>query len=245
MSKNAKRFSKDASINTDYNVSSITSAFGYNKWELTKEQKQLGNVMIDNDLVFVTGRAGCGKTSGVLYHYIKEYLNNNQSNIVVIRTPVEAGMDKIGALPSGLSEKIEPHFMPAKKILNDLLNAGKVQCDMDKRIHFKIPNFCLGDTLDDSFIIISEAQQIPPMIMKLLLERIGKRSKCIVEGDPSQLYANDGKRNGLSHSMGVFFDSDGNCKFSNRIAKFEFVEKVNQRSEVVAAVNNAYEEAGL
>lgn len=213
---------------------------GFQDWELSSDQKTLGNVMRENDIVFVTGRAGSGKTAGVLYHFMQNYMNDKSRNIVVIRTPVEAGMDKIGALPSGLNEKIEPHFMPAKKILTELLNPQKVQCDLEKRIHFKIPNFCLGDTFDNTDIIIDEAQQLPPLIMKLLLERIGKNSRCIVCGDKSQLYASDGKRNGLTHAIEVFSKE----KYS-KIGFFDFSSEVNQRSEIVKTVNTAYEKFGM
>ena len=162
-----------AQISSD-STESYSNNFGYKDWVLSQDQKTLGNVMRQNDLIFVSGRAGSGKTAGVLYHYIQDYLNDKDKKIVVIRTPVEAGLDKIGALPNGLSDKIEPHFSPAKKILTELLNGGKVQCDLEKRIEFKIPNFALGDTFKDCLIVISEAQQLPPLILKLLLERIGE-----------------------------------------------------------------------
>lgn len=227
------------------NVQHIDSNLGFKTWNLSKDQKKLKNIMIDNDIVFVTGKAGCGKTGGVLHHYVEQYLDDKTKKIVVIRTPVEAGIDKIGALPSGLSEKIEPHFMPAKRVLGELLTPNKVECDLGKRIEFKIPNFCLGDTFNDSLVIISEAQQIPPMILKLLLERIGARSKCVIEGDSTQLYANDGKRNGLNHAVNVFFDDAGECAFSNKIALFNFTNEVNQRSEIVKEVNDAYSSVGM
>ena len=219
---------------------------GFKEWKLSREQKQLGNIMIDNDIVFVSGKAGCGKTAGVLYKYIQTYLNDKTKRIVVIRTPVEAGLDKIGALPNGLSEKIEPHFMPAKSILEELLSPQKVKCDLGKRIEFMIPNFALGASLKDSLVVISEAQQLPPLILKLLLERIGLRSQCVVEGDTTQIYASDGRRNGLNHALGIFFpDGSESCPFSDRIAKFEFSNTINQRSEIVKCVNDAYSSVGM
>lgn len=224
-------------------VTEIENGLGYKSWTLSSEQKTLGNVMKANDLVFVSGKAGVGKTSGIMYHFMDEYLNDRNKKIIVIRTPVEAGFDKIGALPNGVAEKTEPHFKPAKTILSQLLGQGKVNCDVGKRIFFEIPNFVLGDTFDDALIIISEAQQLPPEIVKLLIERIGKRSKCVVEGDPSQLYS-AGRRNGLSHAMSVFFDSKGDSMFSDRIAKFNFSNKINMRSDIVNSINKAYEEYG-
>lgn len=244
MSKNAARFRRD-------NVAAIeptkhNDQHGITKWELSPEQKTLSNLIRENDLVFVSGKAGCGKTAGVLHNYVTEYLQDKSKRIIVIRTPVEAGLDKIGALPNGVSEKIEPHFLPAKRILEELLSPGKVECDLGKRIEFMIPNFALGDTFKDALVIISEAQQLPPLILKLLLERIGIRSKCVVEGDKTQLYASEGKRNGLTHAIGVMFpDGSEECPYSDSVAQFEFSNQINQRSEIVKSVNEAYSKVGL
>lgn len=227
------------------NVTHLNEVHDYLSFSPSPEQTQLGNVIKANDLVFVDGKAGVGKTSGILYNFIMDYVDNTHKEIIVIRTPVEAGFDKIGALPNGVEEKTEPHFKPARNILNELLGSGKADCDIrKKRIRFEIPNFCLGDTFHNSLIIISEAQQMPPEIVKLLIERIGKNSKCVVEGDPTQLYASGGRRNGLSHAMNVFFDSEGECRFSDRIGQFKFSNKLNMRSDIVQAVNDAYEAYG-
>ena len=233
------------SKNRNNNVVFMNQGKDYKIFTPSSEQKQLGNIIKSNDLIFVDGKAGVGKTSGILYNFVMDYVSNSYKEIIVIRTPVEAGFDKIGALPNGVEEKTEPHFKPARNILNELLGVGRTDCDIrKKRIRFEIPNFCLGDTFNNSLIIISEAQQMPPEIIKLLIERIGKNSKCVVEGDPTQLYANGGRRNGLSHAMNVFFDSEGECKFSDRIGQFKFSNKVNMRSDIVQAVNDAYNAYG-
>lgn len=130
--------------------------YGISKIQLTEKQKVLRNKIIENDLTFVVGSSGSGKTLTVLYTYIQEYLQDQSKQIVIVRTPVEAGLDKVGALPNSLQEKIEPHFNSSKILLCDLLSKGKVETDLDHRIHFKIPNYMLGSTLDNSLILIDE-----------------------------------------------------------------------------------------
>lgn len=72
--------------------------------------------------------------------------------------------------------------------METLLTKGKVETDMDHRIHFKIPNYCIGSTFDNSLVLIDESQQLPPLILKLLLERTGINSKVVITGDSTQLY---------------------------------------------------------
>lgn len=130
--------------------------YGMTKIQLTDKQKVLRNKILENDLTFVVGSSGSGKTLAVLYTYVQEYLRDPSKQILVVRTPVEAGLDKIGALPNSLQEKVEPHFNSTKILLCDLLSKGKVETDLDHRIHFKIPNYMLGSTFDNCLILIDE-----------------------------------------------------------------------------------------
>lgn len=204
----------------------------------TESQKDLIHEVASNTLTFVEAPAGTGKTSSVLYHYCHQYMVDDTKQIVVIRTPVEAGDDKIGFLPSGKSEKLEPHFANVEKILNEFLG-GKFKTDKGKRIHFTVPNFILGSTLDNALILIDEAQQISPLIMKLLLERIGTNSTCVVAGDSSQLYATDKRRSGLRDAIERFVDEEGVGRFPQIGYHKMEVEDV-MRSEIVKTVIKAY-----
>lgn len=130
--------------------------YGMTKIQLTDKQKVLRNKILENDLTFVVGSSGSGKSLAVLYTYVQEYLRDPSKQILVVRTPVEAGLDKIGALPNSLQEKVEPHFNSTKILLCDLLSKGKVETDLDHRIHFKIPNYMLGSTFDNCLIMIDE-----------------------------------------------------------------------------------------
>lgn len=214
---------------------------GYNSFHLTESQKELANKINSNTLVFVDSVAGTGKTTAVLHTFVKEYVRDPSKQILVIRTPVEAGgLDKVGFLPNELSLKIEPHFASSKKILEQLLSKGKVETDLDHRIKFKIPNYELGATWDNCLVLIDEGQQLQPMIMKLLLERIGIGTKVVVCGDGTQLYASEAaKRNGLSDAIKRFFNEDGTSKYPD-VAMHKFTVEEVQRSEIVKTVIRAY-----
>lgn len=214
-------------------------SYGINKFHLTPSQKAFADKILLNDLTFCVGPAGTGKTLAALHTFVKMYLDDNRKRIIVIRTPVEAGMDKIGALPDGLQEKTEPHFASTKNLLTMLLTKGKVETDMGHRIEFKIPNFCLGATFDNSLILIDEAQQLPPLILKLLLERTGIDSKVVVMGDNSQLYVDARGRNALRDALPRFFDEGFVPKYPT-VDYHEFEVEDVQRSEIVKTVIRAY-----
>jgi phosphate starvation-inducible protein PhoH and related proteins len=216
-----------------------TEGYGLNKITLTAEQKRFSDKILLSDLVFCVGPAGTGKTLAALHTFVKMYLDDHSKRIIVIRTPVEAGMDKIGALPDGLMEKTEPHFASTKTLLEMLLNKGKVETDMDHRIQFKIPNFCLGATFDNSLILIDEAQQLPPLILKLLLERTGLNSKVVVMGDNTQLYVDAKGRNALLDALPRFFDKAMLPKYDG-IEYHQFDVEDVQRSDLVKRVIRAY-----
>ena len=132
--------------------------YGYHNFHLTESQKELVNKINENTLTYVDSVAGTGKSSAVLWYFAREYIRDTSKKIIVIRTPMEAGgMDKVGFLPNSLEEKVAIHFASSKKILEQMLNKGKVETDLGHRIHFKIPNFVLGETLDNSLIFIDEA----------------------------------------------------------------------------------------
>lgn len=214
---------------------------GINSFKLSASQQELVAKINSHTITFVDSPAGTGKSLGSLYAFVKMYLKDPSKHIYIIRTPVEAGgLDKIGFLPNSLSEKIEPHFSSTKRLLEQLLSKGKVENDMDHRIFFKPPNFELGATWDNSLVLIDEVQQMQPMIVKLLLERIGVNTKVVMAGDTSQLYATDAsQRNGLKDAIPRFFDKDDNPKYPDVSIHRFGVEDV-MRSEIVKTVITAY-----
>lgn len=216
--------------------------YGLNDITLTDTQKVLANKIIQNDLVVCSAPSGTGKTLATLHTFVKMYLQDSTKQIIVIRTPVESGLDKIGYLPNDLNSKLEPHFASAKMLLGKLLSKGKLETDMDHRIHFKIPNYMLGSTMDNTLLVIDECQEIPPLIMKLLLERVGENSKVVVLGDPSQRYTMDKGRNGLTDVVDKFFIVQNGEHFSRfRDVDYHSFEIADvQRSEFCKTVLMAY-----
>jgi phosphate starvation-inducible protein PhoH and related proteins len=215
--------------------------YGYHNFKLTESQKELVDKVNNHTLTFVDSVAGTGKSTAVLWHFAREYVRNSTKKIIVIRTPMEAGgMDKVGFLPNSLEEKVAIHFASSKNILEQMLTKGKVENDLGHRIHFKIPNFVLGETLDNSLIFIDEAQALQPMIMKLLLERTGIDSTVVVAGCSSQLYGSEAnKRNGLKDALNRFFDKDMNPLYPD-VSFHKFQIEDIQRSEIVKTVIKAY-----
>lgn len=210
-----------------------------NEFRPTEAQWEFIDKIEDNIVTYVDSPAGVGKTAVTLWYFCKQYLKDPSLEIVVTRTPAEVGKDKIGFLPNSLSEKLVEHYASTRKILEQFLGREKVAADLGKRIHFTIPNYVLGSTMDSKLWLIDEAQLLQPIIMKLLLERIGENTKVVVSGSSTQIYTADKDRNGMQDAMKRFFNEDGSSKFNN-FAKHKFTVQDVMRSEVVKDVLRAY-----
>lgn len=208
----------------------------------TPSQKTFINKIRSNTMTVVDAPAGVGKTAAALWYFAQEYINNPQLNIMVVRTPAELGDDKIGFLPDSASSKIAPHFESTKVILEHFIGKSKVSADLEKRIHFTIPNFVLGRTIDNTLLLIDEGQMLSSGVMKLLLERVGKNTKVVVAGCTQQMYASDKKRNGLQDLINRFFIQENDEYFSkwNDTAIHTFTIDDVQRSDFVKTVIQAY-----
>lgn len=237
--------------NQPYEVNNkFTPELGIKDFHLTVSQNELYNKIRDNTITFVEAPAGCGKSFAALYYAVQNYLTN-RDDIIVIRTPLEAGEDRIGFLPAGMTDKLEPHFASAKMILESLLSKGKVETELEKKIFFKVPNFCLGCTFTNSVVLIDEAQSLSPMILKLLLERIGENTKVIICGDSTQVYTKSNGRNGLTNAMERFFETSNGeldrdpvnknlTPLFDNICYHRFGIEDVVRSEIVKSVLTAY-----
>lgn len=210
-----------------------------NEFHPTDKQWEFIDKIEDNIVTFVDSPAGVGKTAVTLWYFCKQYLKDPTLEIVITRTPAEVGKDKIGFLPNSLSEKLIEHYASTRKLLEQFLGKEKVAADIGKRIHFTIPNYVLGATMDSRLWLIDEAQLLQPIIMKLLLERIGLNTKVVVSGSSTQIYTADKDRNGMQDAMKRFFNEDGSSKFNN-FAKHKFTVQDVMRSEVVKDVLRAY-----
>ncbi len=224
----------------------VDEAVGVTSFTTSRWQKECISVISDNTITFVDSSAGVGKTSAALFYACREYLSDVTKKIVFVRTPAEMGKDRIGFLPgeANTTDKLGPHFESTKSLLVDFIGKGKMEADEGKRIVFTIPNFALGKTYENCIYIIDEAQLLEPLILKLLLERIGHNTKAIVLGSSGQLYADNAHgRNALRDAIKRFFHTDLSPLYKN-IGYYKFPIEACMRSDVVIDVIRAYDNEG-
>ena len=187
-----------------------------------------------NDLVFCIGPAGTGKTFLAVAMAVAALRANEVSRIILSRPAVEAG-ESLGFLPGDLSEKVDPYLRPLLDALSDMVSADKLKNMLERRIVEIVPlAYMRGRTLNNSFIILDEAQNSTRMQMKMFLTRLGTNSKAIVTGDITQVDLSRRSDSGLMDVYRLFNDIDG-----IDFVEFEKVDVVRHR--LVAEIVNAYE----
>jgi phosphate starvation-inducible PhoH-like protein len=140
-----------------------------------------------NDVVFAIGPAGTGKTYLAVALAVASLKNREVNKIVLARPAVEAG-ESLGFLPGDLKEKVDPYLRPLYDALDDMLPAEKLKAFMERRIIEIVPlAYMRGRTLNNSFLILDEAQNATAMQMKMFLTRLGDHSKAIITGDITQI----------------------------------------------------------
>ncbi|MDD2554482.1 MAG: PhoH family protein, partial [Desulfotomaculaceae bacterium] len=175
----------------------------------TKGQQKYINAIKRNDVVFAIGPAGTGKTYLAVAMAIKAMRNKDVSRLVLTRPAVEAG-EKLGFLPGDLQEKIDPYLRPLYDSLYDILGLEHTQKYLEKNIIEIAPlAYMRGRTLEDSFIILDEAQNTTPEQMKMFLTRLGFGSKAIITGDITQIDLPRGQVSGLVNALSVLKDVAG------------------------------------
>jgi len=187
-----------------------------------------------NDLVFGIGPAGTGKTYLAVAMAISALIAKKVSRIILTRPAVEAG-ERLGFLPGTLQEKVDPYLRPLYDALYDMLETEKVERYLERNTIEVAPiAFMRGRTLNDSFIILDEAQNSTPEQMKMVLTRQGFNSKMVVNGDITQIDLPGGKRSGLLDAADVLRGVDG-------ISFIHFDERDVVRHSLVQRIVKAYE----
>lgn len=157
----------------------------------------------ENGLVFGVGPAGTGKTYLAVAVGAAELKAGKRERLVVARPAVEAG-ERLGFLPGALEEKVDPYMLPIWDALNELFGAQEVERRKErKEIEVAPLAFMRGRTLKNAFVIIDEAQNASIPQMKMVLTRLGRGSRMIVTGDPSQTDLPDRQPSGLAHAMRI------------------------------------------
>ncbi len=169
----------------------------------TLGQEKYLDAIRNNTIVFGVGPAGTGKTYLAVAMAVKAFKAKEVSRIILTRPAVEAG-ESLGFLPGDLQQKVDPYLRPLYDALFDMLGADSFQKHFERGTIEVAPlAYMRGRTLDDSFIILDEAQNTTPEQMKMFLTRLGFNSKVVVTGDITQIDLNGGKHSGLKEVIKI------------------------------------------
>ena len=172
----------------------------------TLGQKKYIDSIRDNTIVFGIGPAGTGKTYLAVAMAVRAFKAKEINRIILTRPAVEAG-EKLGFLPGDLQQKVDPYLRPLYDALFDMLGAETfARCQERGSIEVAPLAYMRGRTLDDSFIILDEAQNTTPEQMKMFLTRLGNNSKIVVTGDITQIDLPEGKKSGLVQVIKILKD---------------------------------------
>lgn len=191
------------------------------------------------DIVFGIGPAGTGKTYLAMAMAVAELMKHKVSRVVLTRPAVEAG-EKLGFLPGDLAEKINPYLRPLYDALYDMVDFDRASKMIERGTIEVAPlAFMRGRTLNDSFVILDEAQNTTSEQMKMFLTRLGYGSKAVITGDITQIDLPTGTRSGLKEAQHILRDIGG-----IRFTFFSERDVVRHRlvQDVIAAYERAHEE---
>ena len=201
----------------------------------TRNQKRLVEASEQSDIVFAVGPAGTGKTYTAVALAVRALKNRLVKKIILTRPAVEAG-ESLGFLPGDLKDKVDPYLRPLYDALDDMLPIEKLNQFMANRIIEVAPlAFMRGRTLDNSFIILDEAQNATTTQLKMFLTRLGPTAKAIVTGDLSQIDLPFHQKSGLRKSIDLLRPLNG-------IEVVQLTAEDVVRHRLVKLIINAYTE---
>ena len=192
-------------------------------------QQKYVNSIIENDAVFAIGPAGTGKTYLAVARAVEALENSNVKRIVLVRPAVEAG-EKLGFLPGDLSEKVDPYLRPIYDALYEFIGFERVNKLIEKHVIEVAPlAFMRGRTLNESYIILDEAQNTTIPQMKMFLTRMGFGSKMVITGDVTQIDLPNPSQSGLTDAIKILqnIDQIAFCHFgAHDVVRHQLVKKI-------------------
>jgi phosphate starvation-inducible PhoH-like protein len=201
----------------------------------TSNQRRYLDAIEKHDMVFGIGPAGTGKTYLAVAMAISALMSKRVNRIILARPAVEAG-ERLGFLPGTLQDKIDPYLRPLYDALYDMLDPEKVDRYLEKNVIEIAPiAFMRGRTLNDSFVILDEAQNTTSEQMKMFVTRLGFNSKAVITGDITQIDLPNARRSGLLEAVDVLKNVEGLA-----FAYFDDGDVV--RHQLVQRIVRAYDE---
>ena len=195
----------------------------------SENQQKYVNSIVENDAVFAIGPAGTGKTFLAVARAVEALENSNVKRIVLVRPAVEAG-EKLGFLPGDLSEKVDPYLRPIYDALYEFIGFERVNKLIEKHVIEVAPlAFMRGRTLNESYIILDEAQNTTIPQMKMFLTRMGFGSKMVITGDVTQIDLPNPSQSGLTDAIKILqnIDQIAFCHFdANDVVRHQLVKKI-------------------
>src|SRR5581483_10756398 len=227
---------RSANLRENFLATVFTSAHKRTIAPKSIAQKHYIDSIRKHDIVFGIGPAGTGKTYLAMAMAVAALVKDEVARIVLTRPAVEAG-ERLGFLPGDLAEKVNPYLRPLYDALNDMVDVDRARRYMDRGTIEVAPlAFMRGRTLNDSFVILDEAQNTTREQMKMFLTRLGFGSKTVITGDVTQIDLPSGKTSGLIEARDILQGVEG-------IRFVQFTERDVVRHRLVQQIIAAYERA--
>lgn len=233
-----KMINKDNNVDVSGVLTEKIKVGGWAKIVTAKSpsQREYIKSMSTSDMIFGIGPAGTGKTYLAMAMAVNQFLSKKAARIILARPAVEAG-EKLGFLPGDIADKINPYLRPLYDALYTMMDIDYVTKLIEKGVIEVAPlAFMRGRTLNDSFVILDEAQNTTEEQMKMFLTRLGFNSKAVITGDVTQIDLPSDKRSGLITAMHVL----------NKIPEIKFIQFSDKdvvRHPLVSKIVRAYDAA--
>lgn len=224
---------KEEVITKDRVTKETISVLGKTVWPKTKNQKEFINALASNQIIFASGPAGTGKTFLAVAYALEEVFSGRKNKIVMTRPVVEAG-ESLGFLPGDLSQKLNPYLRPLYDAMDLLLNPQQIKrLEENGTIEIAPLAYMRGRSLNNSVVILDEAQNTTSGQMRMFLTRIGESSTAVITGDPTQIDLPKNSDSGFTEAMSIL------CGIES-LSVVRFSHRDTVRSRIVREIVKAY-----